>query len=122
MMDGKNLPLNVQRLAKEKSMLLGTIEDEVGVSRGYFSRLIKNTKKSASVQIVIATAEVLDVKIEELLNEPPEFTNGKKFKEVFGFDPNGSGITSRGFENESGNGVFIRWDDKYVEPKSEVKL
>ena len=117
-----NIPLNVVRLAKEKNIRLGSVEDAIGVSRGYFSRLKKNREKGVFIQTVIATAEVLNVTIEELLNDPPEFTNGKKFKEVFGFEPNGSGITSRGYENESGNGVFIRWDDKYVEPKSEVKL
>ena len=122
MMDKNNLPLNVVRLAKEKNMRLGEIEDEVGVSRGYFSRLKKNREKCASIQTVIATAEVLNVTIEELLNNPPEYTNGKKFKEVFGFEPNGYGITNRGYENETHNGVFIRWEDKYVEPNSEVKL
>lgn len=87
MMDGTYLPLNVARLAKEKKMLLGAIEEEIGVSKGYFSRLIKNTKKSASVQTVIAVAEVLNVSIEELLSEPPVFTNADKFVEVFGITP-----------------------------------
>lgn len=121
-MDEKNISLNVKRIAKEKKMLLGSIEEAVGVSPGYLSRTRR--QKGISVKTLIKLSSVLEVPVEDLLNNPPEFTNGKKFEEVFGFTPNGYGITNRGYENESHNGVFIRWDDKYVEPilDGEVKL
>ncbi len=87
-MDTRNIPVNVNRIVKDKNLLLGLIEDEIGVSRGYFSRIKPNSTKAVSVKTLIRTAEVLDVTLEELLNDPPVMTNADKFKEVFGLTPN----------------------------------
>lgn len=72
---------NVKRICKKQNKQIGEVEQEVGVSYGYFSR---SMHKSISAKTLINTAMVLGVSIDELLS--PQ-TNLDKFIEVFGFDP-----------------------------------
>lgn len=86
-MNPLNIYLNVKLLAFKKGMNLGDVEAAVGVSTGYLSRGQKNRTKGISVSTLIGLAEVLNVSVEDLLNEPPVFTNADKFEMVFGITP-----------------------------------
>lgn len=111
--DAIHIPDNVKRIAKEKGLRLADIEKAAFVSVGYISRLKKSRVRGMSAETLLQLSKVLEVTIDELLEEPPAFTNADKFKEVFGFVPNGSGITSRGYTIDTNDGVFLNWDDPY---------
>ena len=86
-MDALNIYLNVKRLSHKKGMKLSDIEDSIDVSTGYLSRGQKHRTKGISVATLIRLAEVLNVSVEDLLNDPPVFTNADKFEMVFGINP-----------------------------------
>lgn len=86
MKDSINIPDNVKRIAKEKGLRLADIEKAAFVSTGYLSRLKKTRTRGMSAETLLQLSKVLDVTIDELLEEPPVFTNADKFKEVFGFE------------------------------------
>ncbi len=84
-MEVENISVNIRRIAKEKGIPIGTVENTAGVSRGYFSRMTK--QGSCQVWPLIRAAKVLGTTLDELVSEPPVVTNADKFLEVFGFHP-----------------------------------
>ena len=82
-MDVKNVYPNIKRIAKKKAVNIRDVEMAAGVSPGYFSR----RKDMSPVSVLIKATEFLGIKLEDLLNEPPEETNADKCKEIFGYDP-----------------------------------
>ena len=57
---------NIRQLAKVKGMPIGNLEEKVGVSKGYFSRL-EGSNKDMLLGIVVATANILNCTLDELV-------------------------------------------------------
>lgn len=110
-MNAENLYPNIKRLCKKQKLKIGELEKEIGVSAGYFSRTTKvHGEKSIGIDKVLTIANKLDVTLDELLSEPPMFTNADKFAEVFGEKAINMAIASRSwwgepfYESEGENG------------------
>lgn len=57
---------NIKWLAKSKGILIGNLEKEVGVSKGYFSRLEKSIREM-SLGTAAKVADVLGCTLDELV-------------------------------------------------------
>lgn len=70
---------NTQRIAKKQNKPLGKLEEEVGVSAGYLSRLGKddNTTK-ISIDLIADIARVLNVPIDDLVYDTTLLPNEQK--------------------------------------------
>lgn len=66
MFDKKLMIDNIRYLAKKQGMSLGKLQGNIGVSVGYFSRLEKSNSMP-NLEVVMRTADVLDVSMDELL-------------------------------------------------------
>ena len=82
-MNCENILPNVKRLAKQNHILMRDVESSVGVSAGYLSRKA-SCPGEISVRVLFKLAEALNTTPDDLLSDPPSFTNADKFTEVFG--------------------------------------
>lgn len=64
----KNIYFNVKQFAKRKGINMGLIENKIGVSVGYFSRVLKYNSKMSFLK-VYKIAKVLDIPIDELIED-----------------------------------------------------
>lgn len=81
----KNIYPNVKLLCKKQKIKIKELENKIGVSAGYFSRIAHaHGEKSIGIDKVISAANILNVTLDELLSEPPIVTNADKFEEIFG--------------------------------------
>lgn len=64
------LAKNIKYLAEQKGIKIGALEDKIGVSTGYFSRLANEESKSGSSQldIIFSAANVLKISINMLIS------------------------------------------------------
>lgn len=60
---------NVKRLAKEKDIRIGELENKIQVSLGYLSRVQKNNYE-ISVEKVFQIAEIFEISLDELCRLP----------------------------------------------------
>lgn len=58
---------NIKYLAKQNQMKLGELEDKVGVSPGYFSRLSGKDVKNSAIDVLVKLSDTLDVTLDLLL-------------------------------------------------------
>lgn len=59
---------NARYLCKQKGIFIGDLEAEIGVSKGYISRLEKS-EKAISLANLYETARILETSIDDLLRE-----------------------------------------------------
>ena len=64
----KRFSANARYLCKQKGMNIGELEEQVGVSKGYLSRL-SSSEKAISLVNLYKTAQILGTTIDELLSE-----------------------------------------------------
>lgn len=64
----KNICLNnIYKLVKEKNLKLGELENKVGVSVGYFSKLLKEgNKASPSIEVLSKIGDLLNISLDKL--------------------------------------------------------
>lgn len=113
-MNTKNIALNVKRMAKVTGIKIGEIEDSVGVSRGFFSRVASGGIKDVPVSILINLADIFNTELQTLVDDPPVKTNADKFFEVFGIGP----FSSQVYRVGEGAIVYTDW---WNEPYKEKK-
>lgn len=80
------LAKNIKYLAEQKGIKIGTLEDKIGVSTGYFSRLANEESKPGSSQldIIFAAANVLKTSINTLVStDLTSFTPNEKLLSDF---------------------------------------
>ena len=65
---------NTRYLCKQKGKNIGELEEKLGVSRGYLSR-VTNSKKAIKLSSIYMTAKILEVSIDDLFNEDLMITN-----------------------------------------------
>ena len=61
---------NIYLIAKAQGLQIGTLENNIGIQRGYFSR--KRNGGSLTDKILADAAKQLDVSVDYLINEMPE--------------------------------------------------
>ena len=66
-LDNSRIVGNIQLLAKRSGIQLGDVESQIGVSRGYLSR-VANTSKSLSLSLVYDAADILGVSVGTLVD------------------------------------------------------
>ncbi len=64
----KRFSVNARYLCKQKGMNIGELEKQVGVSKGYLSRL-SSSEKAISLVNLYKTAQILGTPIDDLLSE-----------------------------------------------------
>lgn len=80
------LARNIKYLAEQKGIKIGSLEDKIGVSTGYFSRLANEESKPGSSQldIIFAAANVLKISINTLVSSDlSSFTQNEKLLSEF---------------------------------------
>lgn len=80
------LARNIKYLAEQKGIKIGALEDKIGVSTGYFSRLANEESKSGSSQldIIFSAANVLKISINMLIStDLTSFTPNEKLLSDF---------------------------------------
>lgn len=80
------LAKNIKHLAEQKGIKIGALEDKIGVSTGYFSRLANEEAKSGSSQldIIFSAANVLKISINTLIStDLTSFTPNEKLLSDF---------------------------------------
>lgn len=80
------LAKNIKYLAEQKGIKIGVLEDKIGVSTGYFSRLANEESKQGSSQldIIFAAANVLKISINTLIStDLSSFTPNEKLLSEF---------------------------------------
>ena len=61
---------NIRWLCKKNERKLGDFEESIGVSRGYFSRIVKeDSTASVSVDALIKTAKEFNISLDELCTD-----------------------------------------------------
>lgn len=60
---------NIKYYARMKHISIGTLEEAVGVSRGYFSRYAKRSWKKISVELLCKVSDMLEVPVDKLFKE-----------------------------------------------------
>lgn len=77
----KRLIDNIYRVAKEKDINIGTLEEEAGVSKGYLSRLAKKEDKGTfGVDLLCSIADTLEKTLDALVYEDTEsLTENEKY-------------------------------------------
>ena len=64
----KAIAVNVKNLCREQKRPLGKLEHEIGVSKGYFSR-IKNGNTELSIDKLYKAAQILNISISDLCED-----------------------------------------------------
>lgn len=80
------LAKNIKYLAEQKGIKIGILEDKIGVSTGYFSRLANEESKTGSSQldIIFAAANALKISINTLVStDLTSFTPNEKLLSEF---------------------------------------
>lgn len=64
----KRFSVNARYLCKQKNINIGELEKQIGVSKGYLSRL-SSSEKAISLGNLYKTAQILETTIDDLLSE-----------------------------------------------------
>ena len=64
---------NIKTIAAYKQVKMGDLEQEIGLSKGYFSRTA-NGSRTATVEKIYKAAEILGVAVDTLLHELPKIS------------------------------------------------
>ena len=83
--DLKNIYPNLKRLSKQRGITISAIEKAAGFQPGYFSR--RKETGICNSTVLVTAANMLGVSVDDLLEEPPVYSNADKFQEVFGLNP-----------------------------------
>ena len=70
---------NVRNICKQKSIQIGKLEEQIGVSHGYLSRLDKS-EKAICLANLYKTSKILETSLDDLLDE--ELSINRKIQEL----------------------------------------
>ena len=77
--DKETILSNVKRIAKEKNVKIGDIENDSGNSIGYMARLSKaNSLALPNTDFIITASKLLNVSLDEILKKPSKPFNSKE--------------------------------------------
>ncbi|MGJ7911445.1 helix-turn-helix domain-containing protein [Neobacillus sp. LXY-1] len=64
---------NIYKLRKKRGLTLSELAERANISKSYLSNIERNLNQNPSIQVIKKIAGVLDVELNELLYQHPEF-------------------------------------------------